>query len=141
MAADNDNDAKAQVGPSFRERLPPSCPPSGAHTNGFEVAYRFIPGQKPTSQDFDSYHAQGKACPPGADLCRWASCSLFVSKGHAAGVIKLPKVRARFTHFAVLRIAPDSGYSLANGGHIDFWMFKNFDPVSAVVTIEEIEHD
>lgn len=123
----------------FREVLPDSCPPEDATTNGHEVAYRLIPGGKAVDGHFDSHCAMGKPCPPELSPCRWSSCSLFESRATALKQFKLPKVRKRFSHFAILKIAPGSGYSVhKESGHIDFWMFANFNPVNAITGVEPI---
>ena len=126
------------VAKTFRESLPDACPPTEATTKGYSQAFRLILGSKAVDKHFDSHCALGKPCPPGQSVCRWSSCSLFDSKESAFRQIKLPKIRKRFSHFAILEIASGSGYSTIRNGHIDFWMFSTFKPVDAVIGVEKI---
>ena len=122
----------------FRELLPDNCPPEDAHMGGYEVLYRFVPATPATNGDFDSHAAKGKAPPPTVDPCRWSSCSFFRSRKDALSKLKLPKAKARFSHFAVVNVPQGSGYSVEKSGHVDLWMFSTFDPVSAIVKYEEL---
>jgi hypothetical protein len=44
----------------------------------------------------------------------------------------------KFTHVAKITIAPGSGMLLMGGGHIDFWMYETFDPISAIVHVTSL---
>lgn len=50
---------------------------------------------------------------------------------------KFPKLR-KYNFLSLLKIAADSGFLVEQNRHVDFWMFKSFDPVSAIVRTEGI---
>jgi len=122
------------------EELPDQCPPAKALDVGIDEAFRVIPFENPTLDDFKSYAAQKKRAPPGVDLCRWASCSLCVTKEQATILAgKLPKLREKDPHVVKLSIKKGSGRSMKNysGTHIDFWMFATFNPLTAIIGASE----
>ena len=121
----------------FKETLPPSCPPKDAVKGAYEKAFRLVPANPATEEDFKSHAAKGKNPPPDADLCRWASCSLFTVKPTAATL--LPRLRAKYSFVAILKLVSGCGYMKEENGHIDFWMFKSFDPVAAILAIEKLD--
>ena len=41
-----------------------------------------------------------------------------------------------FEYVAKLKIQAGSGFTLIANGHIDFWMFDTFDPLSAIVHVK-----
>lgn len=120
----------------FWESLPPNCPPADAADVAYSSVYRFLPSNPPSGNDFASHAAQGSPPPGGVDACRWASCSFFLTKG--AAMKRLPKIRKRFKFVTRLRIPKGAGLSKEARGHIDFWFFKTFDPLSAVIETESI---
>ena len=42
----------------------------------------------------------------------------------------------KFEYVAKLNILAGSGFILAKNGHIDFWMFNTFDPISSIVHVK-----
>ena len=88
---------------------------------------------------FLSYSALGET-RHGVDPCLLASCSLF-TKIDCKGIKmakRLPKLRDQ--NLVELEIPVGAGLSLTNkNGHIHFWMYDNFDPVSAINQV--IEND
>lgn len=121
---------------NFREALPEmpanaTCPPSDANRPERQTVIRLVAAAPPKSDDFCSYHTLGKPKPIDVDPCRWASCSVFTTKPALA---KLPRIRKRFKFIAELEIDEDSGVVKAgHGGHLDLWMFSDFDPLQAIV--------
>ena len=120
----------------FLESLPPNCPPADAADVAYNSVCRFLLSNPPSDSDFASYAAQGRPPPDGVDACRWASVSFFLTKG--TGMKRLPKVRERFKFVTCLRIPKGAGLSKEKRGHVDFWFFKTFDPLSAVLETESI---
>lgn len=127
------NDAPP-VSPEFREKLPKGCPPGNASSKGFEEVYRLVDNNPPVQTDFDSHEALGLKRIHGACPCRWASCSLFIKKQAALSLKKLPKFKEKFV--ASMAIPDNVGVSRVRKGHVDFWMFKSFDPTAAVLDVE-----
>jgi hypothetical protein len=120
----------------FRENLPPNCPPPNTNNRAMQNVFRFVSAAKPTLHDFLSHGAKGKVRPVVVSECRWMSCSLFPSKKIA--LKKLPKIREEFKFLAKLDIQKNAGYFNVGGDHIDFWMFKSFDPISSIKSIEPV---
>ncbi len=120
----------------FRESLPDNCPPTDAVNVAYDAIYRFLPSNPPEDSHFDSYAAKEKPRPEVVDLCRWSSCSFFLAKKTAIKL--LPKLRGRFKFLACLKVPEGSGLSKEKKGHIDFWFFNTFDPLSAIVKTERI---
>jgi len=46
------------------------------------------------------------------------------------------KKLSKFGYVAKLKIQAGSGFTLIAKGHIDFWMFDTFDPLSAIVHVK-----
>jgi len=125
---------------AFREELPDACPPPEAKAIALSGVYRFLPSANPKNEHFDSYCLlKGPKPPPTVTLCQWSACSLFVTREKAVAKIKLQKLRSRFSHFAILDVPANAGYSESGqNGHLSLWMLKHFDPVTAILKIEEI---
>lgn len=118
----------------YLEDLPELCPPAKAIDIGIQ-AFRVIPLKDPTLNDFKSHAARKKPVPPGVDPCRWASCSLCVTKEQAINLAgKLPKLRGQGLHIVKVKIQQGSGKSVINRRktHIDFWPFAGFNPLKAI---------
>jgi hypothetical protein len=118
----------------FKENLPALCPPPLAASEAYEGVWRFVNSNPVTDQDFASYHALGKPCPPSVPPCKWASSSLFLNKDAAFGC--LPKPRKRFKYIARVNISKRCGVSILTRSHIDFWRFAVFVP--SVIAIEDL---
>jgi hypothetical protein len=116
---------------SFMEALPVSCPPDHAIRRAYEGVWRYVTSNPPVPSDFQSFAAVKKA-PPTADPCRWASCSVFLTKD--AAYTKLPKMRARYGYLAKIKITANCGFTDLKKVHIDFWRFSTFTP-----TVLEVE--
>jgi hypothetical protein len=125
----------------FRETLPNDCPPSDAHDGGCASAFRFVPADPAIAANFDSYAAQGKPLPVGTDVtpCRWASCSLYSDLATARKKRKLKSLK-KYRFVAELRIPAKSGKMKEVSGHIDLWMYKDFDPIAAIVLIRDLDN-
>jgi hypothetical protein len=127
------------VGPSFKEPLPQGCPPHGAADQAIPTAYRVVQSSNPTQTDFHSHALKGIPVSPTTGLCQASSCSLFVCKETVTALAqRMPKLRFPSAHVSTLSIPVGAGYSLIKKQkHVDFWMFKSFDPVAAVTSTVE----
>jgi len=123
---------------SFREPLPPLCPPTDAKQQAYPAAYRLLETNPPPTNSFDSYNKLNKP-PYDADPCIRAACSLFRSKKEALTAIKLPGLKGH-SFIAELDIPAGAGVSKCNdkNGHIRMWMYDTFDPISAIKKVEEL---
>jgi hypothetical protein len=131
----SENDAQGeQERVGYREKLPAACPPEAAHDMACNEAYRLLPSASALTDHFESLAAKGIPMPPGMDPCRWASCSLCCDMETVRKKRKLKNLR-KYTHVASMKIAVGSGMLLIRGGHIDFWMYDTFDPISAIVRV------
>ena len=123
----------------YCEALPNHCPPEEAKETAIGIAYRVGYSDPPTMDDFASHNKLGQKKPPRVDSCKWASCSLFSDKAKAENLTKLPKIRCRNPYLAKLDIPKGSGKWLkGKRSHIDFWMFKSFNPISATLELEKV---
>jgi hypothetical protein len=109
----------------YMEDLPPSCPPDTAVLKAYDGVWRYVTSNPPVPSDFQSL-ASAKDAPPTVDPCRWASCSVFLTKD--AAYQKLPKMRARYKFLAKITITAKCGFTSRQKLHIDFWRFKTFKP-------------
>jgi len=89
----------------------------------------------PAPDHFASNQAKGETPPPGFDLCRWASCSLFGDMATVQKKRKLPKLK-NYPFIAELKITAASGRMMEKSAHIDFWMSETFDPITAIVQVQ-----
>lgn len=125
----------------YCEELPPSCPPAKAIEDAIGPVFRRTDQDPPSKDDFVSHAALGKKAAFPVDPCRWASCSLFRDKSQIANISsKLPKPRTFANFIAELTIPAGSGRWIeGKKGHIDFWMYGAFDPLTAVTTVESLD--
>jgi hypothetical protein len=123
---------------TYKEILPTNCPPDTAATfNG--ILLRLVGPGPVTSDDFKSRTALGLKPLPGKE-CSCAACSLImpsVTKDKLLGMTKFPKLKSK-NAVAVVTVDPQAGVGEAGGTHVDFWLFKSFDPMSNIAKVEEI---
>lgn len=50
------------------------------------------------------------------------------------------KSLSKYLFIAQLGIAAGSGKLVLSKGHIDFWMYDTFDPVSAIIAVEGLQN-
>ncbi len=124
---------------NFKEELPEKCPPASAKDVEHLKVLRFVDCAEVKVEDFHSHRALGLQIK-GATECDLAACSLFTctkSKGFIRAR-KFPRLRNKAV--AVLDIPEGAGLSLINSdGHVNFWMYNSFDPLSAVTEVYENE--
>lgn len=125
----------------YCEVLPPSCPPADASEHDLQTVFRRIDSSTATPQDFMSHAALGKKALHPVDPCKWASCSLFRSKTQVVNIsARLPKPRSFANFVAELNIPAGSGkWMEGKRGHIDFWAYAAFNPLTAVSTTVSLE--
>jgi hypothetical protein len=126
---------------TFLEQLPDQCPPVDAKEYDFVVAYRVVICDNPSIEDFRSHAARNKIRPEAVDPCRWASCSIFLSRDSAIEIArKLPKPRYKSPFLAAFPISMGDGVSLlkSKSPHVDFWMYADFDPIASIVETESV---
>lgn len=123
----------------FAEPLPQQCPPANAQPLEASTLIRLAKRSSPTAECFLSHAARGLPIKGDIDPCSYASCSFFEhdEKGEQLNAMRqLPRFRS-FSYAFLLAVGPDAGLALANGKkHVDLWMFKGFNPVSAVTTVQ-----
>lgn len=119
----------------YFETLPEDCPPRAATDQEHKEAWRFVKAQSLDEIEmncFLSQNAKGEI-RPGVDPCGLASCSLFEST-KCEGFLsarKFPKLRGLSS--VRLSIPKGAGVSKKDSrGHIHFWMFADFDPISRI---------
>lgn len=122
----------------YAEPLPMNCPPIAAEEPISRKVWRIVPNEAPAQIDFKSHALTGKSCPPEVCECRKSSCSVFTPSDKKPFVFKLPKFKNQFA--ATLNISERSGKIIENTetGHIDLWMYKNFDPLLHITDVVKI---
>lgn len=121
---------------SYKEPLPPGCPPPAATEQEIPKLIRFVRSNPPTEDDFRSHAALGKQCPKQVCPCRWASCSFFDSIRKE--LLKLPRFR-NFSHAAVIRVSTADGKVVAGAqGHYDVWAYTHWDILGAVYDVVDL---
>lgn len=128
------NAEQKTVSNKWREDLPANCPPKGdAGPLTPQVLIRLAKANY-DDDDFKSHNALGKPCTNNR-LCEWSSCSMFlpsVSKTQLDDLRKYPNLRKMKV---VLFVNIDGGSGEAKvspSKHVDFWMYRSFDPMKAV---------
>lgn len=117
----------------FAESLPDACPPSDAQDVELNDVFRLAPEETPCLDHFRSHAALGKNPPKYLnDHCRWASCSLTTDP---QTLRKLSKLKHRYA--VKMSIPEGAGLSKRDKIHIDFWRSSAFDPLAAIVGLEE----
>jgi hypothetical protein len=122
----------------FWEQLPDQCPPAGFVEEAIDNAYRIVFSNPATLEHFKSHAARGDKKPPSVDSCRFSSCSLFTEHLVAKNVANLPKMRAKNPKIAQVSVPEGSGAWIQQGVHVDLWIYDHFDPVTAVIAVEEV---
>jgi hypothetical protein len=124
----------------FHECLPPHCPPNGATDASYPSAIRLVDASSVdqlVETEFSSFAALGEN-RRGCDPCDLASCSLFESERCESfrNAVRLPRLRSK--KIAEISIPLGSGLSTRNSsGHIHFWRFASFDPISSVKEVRD----
>lgn len=106
---------------------------------------RLVPAQPAIAKYFDSKAKEadtnGKRPPGRCPPCIWAACSVFappLRPEQVTDLLKLPNMQqmrfaARFT------VDEKSGLArvTAETGHISLWMYRSFDPLTAIESYEQ----
>lgn len=135
-AAQPDTHATIPAPRSYREALPPDCPPPDAKPLSKQIVIRLVPENPASDENFDSHAKLGKKPGrSGCTACELSSCSVFIEPEHAEQITDLPKYpKIRGMRFKVrLLIDASSGIAIIEAsGHVHLWMFKSFDPLKAI---------
>lgn len=126
----------------FFEELPKHCPPKNTPKMSSSIVLRLVSSEQPTLADFHSQAALGRERRGDVDECCHASCSVFKADkkiNRAQQLRKLPKIKSR-KHVAYLDLGPDAGLAKhsEHTNHIDLWLFKDFNPLGAVQSVEKL---
>ncbi|WP_439360529.1 hypothetical protein [Bradyrhizobium sp. DASA03007] len=126
----------------FFEELPHNCPPHNTPKMPSLIVLRLVKSAKPTMDDFLSQASLGLERRGDTDECCHASCSVFKvdeKVNRAQQLRKLPRIRSR-KHVAFLNLGPTAGRAKVSqhSNHIDLWLFKAFNPLSAIQSIEKL---
>jgi len=116
----------------FLEVLPDGCPPSEAYIPQALEVVRAVSSLAPTIDDFASHAAKNIPIRGDISPCRWASCSVFVM----SKIARLPRIRDK-PYNATLVISAGAGRCSGGNGHVDWWISRDFNPISAIVRVEE----
>lgn len=119
----------------FAEQLPAGCPPQSACAPETRSVWRIVPSETPTENDFRSHAFLKKPLPERICACVASSCSVFSPSKRKPKIFGLPKFKKKFV--ATFEIDKDSGLIDENftTGHIDFWMYKGFDPTLKIKSV------
>ena len=131
--------AEPIASPEFAENLPEQCPPSGAVAPKDAPLIRLAKTNTPTAACFDSHAKRGLPIRGDTSPCRHASCSMFEhdTKGEQLNAMRALPHFKNFSFAFIVHVSPAAGLALyGERKHVDLWMFKGFDPVDAVASVE-----
>lgn len=121
---------------TYKEVLPDQCPPSNADESNLNKVCRFLLFPDNDERNFHSHKKLGKKIGDACE-CRAASVSLFkhdcipsVLSASKTALFKNKKI-------CLLEIPAGSGRHIEKKGHIDFWMYSEYDPKTSIVAILE----
>lgn len=125
---------------AFAETLPPQCPPSDATSLSEAILIRLAKEPKPKPESFASHAARGLPIRGDVSSCSHASCSMFLhdeTGDQINAMRRLPRFK-NFKHAFLVSVGPNAGVAIVSSStkHVDLWMFKGFDPVSAVISVQ-----
>lgn len=129
---------------TFREPLPPGCPPENAGSFPPCVVLRLVPSQGVTTADFDSGAAAGGTMKPGTDPCEWCGCSVHdiaTPRQDLRDLTRFPRLR-KMQYIAHVRVDEKAGRCLASAHkktHYNLWMYRTFNAVMCVEHVEPLQ--
>jgi hypothetical protein len=127
--------------PEWREKLPPDCPPRGAGPLTPQLLLRLTTSKSAKNDDFKSHAALGKKCPSG-QLCEWSSCSMFlpsIDRSRLQELRRFPNLKA-MKYVAIVSVDEKSRHAkVSRSKHVDFWMYKGFDPITSIASYASID--
>ena len=121
---------------SFKETLPEQCPPSDASDSELNGVVRFLPFKPANNpKNYDSYAELGRDSR-NASKCDARSLSLWDITSAKKVVAAKKMAFLKKLELSLLNIPQGSGMNIIkSSGHIDFWMYSNFDPTSNVTSV------
>lgn len=124
---------------TFRENLPPSCPPDQTTIPDQTTLWRLLRSATPTVEDFDSqYKRQPQRRFP--DPCTARSVSLITTLEACRAIAKSPRMKG-FTHVAGVGLDAASGvWDQDKPCHVNWWPLATVDPLARILAVEEIDH-
>lgn len=122
---------------TYRETLPPSCPPSNPSPPVQTVLWRLLSSSQVTIADFDSQYKK-KPTRNFRDPCTARSVSLITELEVCRTVAKSPRYTG-FTHAVAVTHDPSSGvWDHDHGNHVNWWPYSSADPLAQVGSVENL---
>lgn len=123
---------------TFREALPPSCPPAVTQSPSEQKLWRLLMAPAPTVSDFDS---QWKKQPHRKfrDECSARAISLVTTLEACRAAAKSPRMPP-FTYAALVTYDPSAGiWHQDKPTHVNWWPYSSIDPLNAVGQVEALD--
>lgn len=119
---------------TYKESLPEQCPPHNADDTALQNVCRFMLYPDDDERNFHSHRKLGKNTGSASE-CRAASVSLF--KHDCVPSVLSASKTAFFKNkrICLLSIPEGSGKNIEKKGHIDFWMYTEYNPSESVIAI------
>lgn len=114
---------------SYREELPPDCPPKAAEEiTGLRDVFRIVRSTPPSLDDFRSQRAEKPgAIFRGVTECQARGLSVFAEHRDSEKAVKLPRLRGRL----ICRVKLSSGagkiQQTFQPSHHTWWPLSDFD--------------
>jgi hypothetical protein len=113
---------------SYREELPPSCPPEAAE----EIAvardvFRLVRSNLPSPDDFRSLRAENPRAVYSISECQVRGLSVFAVRTDSEKALKLPKFRGRQICRVTLRTGSGRIQQTGRPSHHTWWPLAAFD--------------
>lgn len=122
---------------TYRETLPPSCPPQLATAPSSTVLWRLLKAGTVVSSDFDSA-AFKNPNKNFEDQCGAHGISLIPDLDYCKMVVKSPRMRHFKFAVHITYDASAGAWHQDGAQHVNWWIFKSCDPLELVGKIESL---
>jgi hypothetical protein len=124
---------------TFREQLPPGCPPSDSKPTAGQMVWRLFPKNPVSSDCFDSQSVKFPSQTFNDD-CIARAVSVFETKQQCRDALKFPRLKRASRYVGQLVLQVGSGVVKETGrkGHLSWWIYASVDPSTYVVNMEAL---
>lgn len=117
---------------TYRETLPPSCPPETTSAPSAIVLWRLLKANTIACSDFDSAAFKSPS-KDFEDPCDARGISLVTDLNHCKVLSKSPRMK-HFKFAVGVTYDPNAGtWHQDSRTHVNWWVFKGCDPLTLVV--------
>ena len=113
---------------TYRESLPPDCPPAASEEIIAERnVFRLVRTEPPTDDDFRSQRAEHPQRVFRVSECRARGLSVYAERRDAEAALRLPALRGRLVCRVWLRKAAGRIQQTGRGSHHTWWPLADYD--------------